>query len=61
MSRMRLHTLLPGESEEKVLPVTHEGEEFIYVLEGILTLEIDNVRARMSRMRLPDSIWTMPT
>ena len=40
----RMYTLLPGESEEKVLPVTHEGEEFIYVLEGILTLEIDNVR-----------------
>ncbi len=40
----RMYTLLPDGSEEKTLPVAHEGEEFIYVLEGILTLEIDNVR-----------------
>lgn len=36
----RMYTLLPDESDEQVLPVSHEGEEFIYVLEGVLTLKI---------------------
>ena len=36
----RMYTLLPDGSEEKTLPVAHEGEEFIYVLEGISILKI---------------------
>lgn len=34
-------TLLPGQSEEDVIPYSHEGEEFVYVLEGIFTFFID--------------------
>lgn len=29
--------LLPGQSREDVSQTTHAGEEFIYVLEGVLT------------------------
>lgn len=34
--------LLPGQSREEVFPYAHEGEEFGYVLEGILTFYIDD-------------------
>jgi len=33
----RLIELYPKKSNESVVPYTHEGEEFIYILEGILT------------------------
>lgn len=38
----RLIEILPTNSKEDVAKYTHEGEEFIYVLEGILTLFINN-------------------
>ncbi|MCT8978427.1 XRE family transcriptional regulator [Clostridium sp. CX1] len=38
----RLIEILPTNSKEEVAPYPHEGEEFIYVLEGILTLFINN-------------------
>lgn len=40
----RLIEILPQNREEKILPYSHEGEEFVYVLEGILTLYIDEMR-----------------
>ncbi len=40
----RLIKILPTKSEEQVTAYPHEGEEFVYVLEGILTLVIDNQR-----------------
>ena len=43
----RIYTLLPGEETEKALPVSHKGEEFIYVMEGILTLEINGIRYQL--------------
>jgi transcriptional regulator with XRE-family HTH domain len=39
-----LVTLLPGQQEENVLPYSHEGEEFGYVLEGVLTFIVENHR-----------------
>lgn len=40
----RLIEILPQIREEKILPYSHEGEEFIYILEGILTLYMDDIR-----------------
>jgi transcriptional regulator with XRE-family HTH domain len=40
--------LLPGESREKVLPFQHQGEEFTYVLEGILTFLIEDKEYEMN-------------
>lgn len=37
-----LITLFPNQKENKVATYTHEGEEFAYVLEGILTILIDD-------------------
>lgn len=37
-----LVVLLPGESREEVAPFCHEGEEFVYVLEGILTFFMED-------------------
>ncbi|MCT4563398.1 MAG: XRE family transcriptional regulator [Maledivibacter sp.] len=37
-----LVTILPSESDEDITSFSHEGEEFLYVLEGILTVLIDN-------------------
>ncbi|QXM05296.1 helix-turn-helix domain-containing protein [Crassaminicella indica] len=34
----RLIEILPSNVDEEITPYQHEGEEFIYVLEGILTL-----------------------
>jgi len=34
--------LLPGQERKEVIPYAHNGEEFGYVLEGILTFFIDN-------------------
>ena len=38
----RLIEILPTNSKEDVTPYKHEGEEFVYVLEGILTLFMGN-------------------
>jgi len=38
----RLIELLPINSEEEITPYAHEGEEFVYVLEGTLTLFINS-------------------
>lgn len=38
----RLIEILPSKTDEKIKTYSHEGEEFIYVLEGILTLLIDH-------------------
>lgn len=35
-------TILPGQTAEEIIPYSHEGEEFIYVLEGIFTIFIDD-------------------
>lgn len=40
----RFIELLPMSSEEEILPYSHEGEEFIHVLEGVLTLLTENER-----------------
>lgn len=37
-----LVTILPSASDEDITPFSHEGEEFLYILEGILTVIIDN-------------------
>lgn len=34
--------ILPSNNEEEITPYHHEGEEFVYVMEGILTLVVDN-------------------
>ncbi|MGF7060377.1 helix-turn-helix domain-containing protein [Brassicibacter mesophilus] len=39
-----LKTILPTYTDEVITPYTHNGEEFIYVLEGILTIFIENER-----------------
>ncbi len=38
----RLIELLPSNSDENIEVYKHQGEEFIYILEGILTLYIDD-------------------
>ncbi len=40
----RLIEILPQKQDEEILSYTHEGEEFIYVLEGILTVYINGNR-----------------
>ncbi|MDR3588292.1 MAG: XRE family transcriptional regulator [Negativicutes bacterium] len=40
----RLVELLPINSQEPISPYPHEGEEFVYVLEGTLTLFINQER-----------------
>lgn len=40
----RLVEILPQKEDEEIIPYRHEGEEFAYVLEGILTLYIDGKR-----------------
>lgn len=40
----RMITLLPREPKEPLALTQHDGEEFIYVLEGTLTLEVDNIK-----------------
>lgn len=35
-------TILPNQKDEEVTPFTHEGQEFIYILEGILTLFLED-------------------
>jgi transcriptional regulator with XRE-family HTH domain len=35
-------SILPNKSAEEVIPFTHEGEEFIYVLEGVCTIYIND-------------------
>lgn len=37
----KLVEILPQKEVEESLPYPHEGEEFVYVLEGILTLQIE--------------------
>ncbi len=38
----RLIEILPNNTEEEIQSYMHEGEEFIYVLEGILTVFLDD-------------------
>lgn len=38
----RLQVILPKSSDEENDPYAHEGEEFIYVLEGILDVTLEN-------------------
>ena len=40
----RLIEILPQKKEEEILSYKHEGEEFVYVLEGILTVYINGER-----------------
>ncbi len=40
----RLIEVYPKKDDETVLPYAHEGEEFIYILEGILTYYYDGER-----------------
>lgn len=40
----RVIEILPSKEEEEIIPYQHQGEEFIYVLEGILTIYIENGR-----------------
>ncbi|MBU5440169.1 cupin domain-containing protein [Tissierella sp. MSJ-40] len=37
-------TILPNHTNEELVPYSHSGEEFVYVLEGILTVFVDNER-----------------
>lgn len=37
----RLVEILPQKKDEEIISYKHEGEEFVYVLEGILTIYID--------------------
>lgn len=37
-----LVTILPSKSADEIIPYVHEGEEFIYVLEGIFTLFLND-------------------
>lgn len=39
-----LVTILPGDKVEGVVPSEHPGEEFVYVLEGIFTIFLDNIQ-----------------
>lgn len=48
-----LITVLPGEEIEEVSTYSHEGEEFVYVLEGILTVFIENQRYEL----YPGDCW----
>lgn len=38
----KLVEILPQKEVEESLTYSHEGEEFVYVLEGILTLKVEN-------------------
>lgn len=42
----RIQEVMPhkDENQENIELYSHEGEEFIYVLEGILTLNVDNIQ-----------------
>lgn len=40
----RLIEILPQKKEEKIISYRHDGEEFVYVLEGILTIYINDER-----------------
>lgn len=40
----RLQVILPQSESDSNDPYSHEGEEFVYVLEGILTVHLDNER-----------------
>ena len=40
----RLVEILPQKEEEDIMTYGHDGEEFVYVLEGILTLYVDGER-----------------
>ncbi|MCT4620126.1 MAG: XRE family transcriptional regulator [Marinisporobacter sp.] len=40
----RMVTILPSSEDENIEEFQHEGEEFIYVLEGILTLYVNHQR-----------------
>ena len=44
---IRQITLLPSPSEQELVSYQHEGEEFLYVLEGVLTLIINGVKHQL--------------
>lgn len=44
----RLIEILPNNSKEDIHTYVHHGEEFVYVLEGTLTLFVDNERIDLS-------------
>jgi len=35
-------TILPSQNVEEVIPYDHQGEEFVYVLEGIFTIFLED-------------------
>lgn len=43
----RIFEILPGLNGENITSYQHQGEEFVYVLEGILTLVLDNNRSEL--------------
>ena len=43
----RFIELFPINSDEEICPYSHDGEEFLHVLEGVLTLFIDNERQEL--------------
>lgn len=43
----RIFEILPGPGGENITSYQHQGEEFVYVLEGILTLVLDNNRSEL--------------
>lgn len=43
----RLIEILPSKSEEEICSYIHEGEEFVYVLEGVLTVFLDDEQIDM--------------
>lgn len=44
---VRQITLLPSPEEQELASYQHEGEEFLYVLEGVLTLIIDGTKHQL--------------
>lgn len=40
----RMQVILPQSGNDELDPYSHEGEEFVYILEGVLTVYLDNER-----------------
>lgn len=43
-----LISLFPCQSTEEIAPYSHEGEEFVYALEGILTVFVDSQKFQLN-------------
>lgn len=41
----RLIEVLPGQKKDNLIPYKHEGEEFIYILEGVLTIIVNGIKS----------------